>query len=99
MSFANQCQSAGSPLVAGKGLLSPLMKDLTSEMWREYEWSDPDSGRIRCYRIHYPKGLIVGNTTHRVLDCDGIVHCVPNVGRFGCVLRWQNHPNQPAVTF
>lgn len=59
-------------------------KSLTTERWREYDFS----GRV--YRINEPQALVVGETTHRVVDKDGTVHCVPAPGRHGCVLRWQN---------
>jgi len=66
--------------------------DLSEELWREYDFG----GRI--YRISQPKTLFLrlGGTTHRVVDCDGVVHCVPTVGVRGCVLRWKNKdPNNP----
>ena len=55
------------------------------EEWREYDFS----GRV--YRIDAP--VLVefrqGGETHRVTDSNGIVHCVPAPGNFGCVLRWK----------
>lgn len=57
--------------------------DLTSEAWREYDFN----GRI--YRIEKPKKLWAGTTTHRVLDSEGVVHCIPTIGNAGCVLRWK----------
>ena len=57
-------------------------QDLTQEEYREYDFG----GRV--YRIVAPWTLIVGTTTHRVLDSHGIVHCVPAPGYHGCVLRW-----------
>jgi len=58
--------------------------DLTSEPWREYDFG----GRV--YRIDNPQKLFYreGGTTHRVLDAKGVIHCVPAVGHFGCILRW-----------
>lgn len=69
--------------------------DLTKEAWREYDFG----GRI--YRINQPKSLFVrpGGTTHRVVDSDDIVHCVPSVGFQGCVLRWKNKDPQNPVNF
>jgi len=65
---------------------------LLDEEWREYEWYvNPGSSEeeiTRVYRIDNPKHLFVGTTTHRVVDINGVVHCVPNVGYMGCVLRW-----------
>jgi hypothetical protein len=57
-------------------------KDLSTEVWREYDFQG------RTYRITDPQKLWIGTTTHRVLDSDGVVHCVPSVGYKGCVLRW-----------
>lgn len=64
--------------------------DLSDEEWREYEWID-DKNRIRIYRVNNPKTLYYSSTatTHKVLDLEGIVHCVPTVGKDGCVLRWK----------
>lgn len=77
--------------VDGKDLVGPL--DLTDEEWREYDWS----GRV--YRITKPKALWYrkGGTTHRVLDSEGITHCVPApTADQTVVLRWKS-PN--AVSF
>jgi hypothetical protein len=52
------------------------------EAWREYSFKD------RVYRINSPKALYVGTTTHRVVDDEGVVHCVPAPGFNGCVVRW-----------
>jgi hypothetical protein len=43
--------------------------------------------------------LYVGNTTHRVVDGAGVVHCVPNVGKNGCVLRWKSKDAKHPVDF
>lgn len=67
-------------------------KDLTVEQYREYEFG----GRV--YRIESPVALYsrAGGTTHRVVDSDGVVHCVPAPGQLGCVLRWKSKdPNKP----
>jgi hypothetical protein len=69
-------------------------KDISAEIWREYDWECQDSGRLRTYRIVEPLTLWVGETTHRVLDSKGVVHCVPTVGHLNCVLRWK--PRDPA---
>jgi len=68
-------------------------KDITTELWREYDFGG------RTYRIIEPVALWVGTTTHRVLDPTGVVHCLPNVGHNGCVLRWQNKDPMKPVTF
>lgn len=72
--------------------------DISTEAWREYDW--PARGGSP-YRINNPKELFIrpGGTTHRVVDGDGIVHCVPSVGVQGCVLRWQNHDSRRPVNF
>lgn len=69
------------------------MKDISVEVWREYDFG----GRI--YRIENPKSLYVGNTTHRVVDATGVVHCVPAPGTNGCVLRWQSKDKNNPVNF
>lgn len=62
--------------------------DISSEEWREYDFG----GRV--YRIVNPRLLYRrdGGTTHRVVDSDGITHCVPAPGEAGCVLRWKANP-------
>lgn len=77
--------------------LSP--KDLTVELWREYDFGG------RTYRIDNPWQLFSrpGGTTHRVttVDANGvtIVHCVPAPGHLGCVLRWQSRDVTKPVSF
>ncbi len=68
-------------------------KSLENEMWREYDFG----GRV--YRIDEPRWLYVGETTHRIVDKQYIVHCVPSVGFKGCVLRWKNKDNDKPVNF
>jgi hypothetical protein len=48
--------------------------DLTGERSREYVLSDGS-----CYTIQNPVALITreGGTTHRVVDQNGKVHCIP----------------------
>lgn len=67
--------------------------DLNSEEWREYDFA----GRI--YRISSPTLLYRGDTTHRVVDSAGVVHCVPAPGFHGCVLRWKNKLGSKQVNF
>lgn len=69
--------------------------DITTEEYREYEFY----GRV--YRIDNPQLLIMkkGGTTHRVLDNNGVVHCVPGPGTNGCVLRWKSKEGCPPVAF
>lgn len=66
--------------------------DISKELWREYDWAEPVSGQRRVYRIEKPVKVLFyrGCTTHRVIDSEGIAHCVPAVGYYGCALRWKN---------
>ena len=76
--------------------MSELTKgDLTDELWREYDWG----GRV--YRIEAPVAVYMraGGTTHRVVDSEGVVHCVPTVGHMGCVLRWKNKEGKGPVAW
>ncbi len=69
--------------------MADLIKyDITEEQWREYEFGPMDN-RI-TYRINVPQTLYCrpGGTTHRVVDANGIAHCLPAPGLQGCVLRW-----------
>lgn len=68
-------------------------KDLSKELWREYDFG----GRV--YRIDEPVSLWIGKTTHRVLDAAGIVHCTPAPGEGGCVLRWCPRDSAEPVQF
>lgn len=72
--------------------------DISHELWREYEWPARMSFP---YRINAPVKLFIrpGGSTHRVVDSDGVVHCVPSVGVEGCVLRWKNPEGTPSVNF
>jgi hypothetical protein len=45
------------------------------------------------------RALVIPTTTHRVADIDGIVHCVPAPGEYGCVLRWQPRDAKEPVQF
>ena len=62
------------------------MHEIDGEVWREYDFD----GRV--YRIELPLRLYIreSGTTHRVVDRDGVTHCVPAPGHHGCVLRWEN---------
>jgi len=63
-----------------------VIHDLTgTEEWREYDFE----GRV--YRINKPVSVAYrpGGTTHRVTDEEGVIHCVPAPGLFGCVLRFK----------
>lgn len=75
--------------------------NLTTEAWREYDFVDRFSGVRRIYRIENPILLYIyeGCTTHRVVDEQGIVHCVPAIGCCQCVLRWSPKPGESYVSF
>lgn len=73
---------------AGKELVGPL--SLTDEEYREYDFGG------RLYRIDKPVALYyrVGGSTHRVVDSQGVTHCVPApTTENACVLRWKASPN------
>jgi hypothetical protein len=57
--------------------------DLTSELWREYDFP----GRV--YRIEEPITFYYrpGGETHRVLDSEGVIHCVPAPGFRGRITK------------
>lgn len=69
--------------------------DVTTELWREYDFAD------RVYRIEFPKTLYLrkGGTTHRVVDSNGVAHCLPAPGNGNCVLRWMNKDAENPVNF
>lgn len=74
-------------------LVGPLK--ITTEKWREYSFGGRD------YRINHPVSLYyrTGGTTHRIVDTNGIVHCVPSPGTGDCVLRWENKDKRKPVNF
>jgi hypothetical protein len=69
--------------------------DLTCEEYREYDWG----GRV--YTIHSPQKLFYrrGGTTHRVIDAEGVAHCIPAPGHLGCVLRLKSKDPSKPVSF
>lgn len=73
-----------------------LPKDITSEIYREY-----NLGNGRFYRIEDPQELYVGATTHRVVDKDGVAHCIPfpAAGNQVITLKWKNRDGKPRVNF
>lgn len=54
-------------------------KDIRAESYREYERPNGT-----WYRIDNPITLWIGDTTHRVLDAKGMVHCIPR----SYIFRW-----------
>lgn len=67
------------------GTNADLIEQDLPEEWREYDFG----GRV--YRIENPVKLVTrkAGTTHRVVDANGVTHCVPAPGVNGCVLRWK----------
>lgn len=74
-------------------------KDLRKESFRRYEWIDPVTGNTMMHEIREPVTLFAGKTTHRILDTNGLVHFVPSVGYFGCVLLTENKDKSNPVNF
>lgn len=72
-----------------------IPKDLTDELYREYDLGN------RMYRITEPQQLYVGNTTHRVVDKEGVAHCIPFpvAGNQIIALRWKVKDGRPKVAF
>lgn len=66
------------------------------ELWRNYTFSS-EHGPIE-YQIDDPQIVIFRpeGSTHRVVDREGVVHCVPSPGYHGCVLTWQTREGMPA---
>ena len=89
---------------------SLIERQIDEEEWREYEWDVirqnkkgemVRTGERVTYRIQSPSKLFMrpGGTTHRVVDKNGIAHCVPAVGLLGCVIRWKNPDGAKPVNF
>lgn len=79
------------------GLVGP--KDLSVELYREY--IDP-KGNV--YRISDPVALYYreGGSTHRVVDREGVTHCVAFPSGYGgaqITLRWKNRDASQPVGF
>lgn len=88
-----------SPPLEGRSPMSELKtSDITCEEWREYEFGTAAERAV--YRIQSPATLYhrPGGTTHRVVDAEGIAHCLPAPGEKGCVLRWKSKdPAKPVA--
>lgn len=70
--------------------------DISDEVYRAYEFG---TGLDR-YRhvVRSPETLVFrkGGSTHRVIDSEGVVHCVPAPGHNACVLTWvPKDPDKP----
>lgn len=74
-------------------LLGPF--DLSAELYREYDFDG------RTYQIFNPKALYYrpAGSTHRILDQQGVIHCVPFGRGTGSVLRWKNREGKDPVQF
>jgi hypothetical protein len=70
-------------------------KSLEKELYREYDFCD------RLYKIDKPVKLFYreGGSTHRVVDRENVVHCLPAPGFNGCVLRWKGMDEKNPVQF
>lgn len=75
--------------------------NISTEEYREYDFWCHDGGFYRVYKIDNPQKLFIRTegSTHRILDSEGVVHCVPAPGHHGCVMRWSVRPGNPDVTF
>lgn len=80
-------------------------KDISAESWRRYEWVIPETGLLRSHLIgspqtlYYEKGSSCHVVTAKGADGNIIAHCVPSVGRFGCVLTWSKDSTDDPVIF
>jgi len=62
--------------------------DISDEATRYYTFG---TGPNRyTHTVIQPRTLVfrAGGSTHRVIDADGVVHCVPAPGHHACVLTW-----------
>jgi hypothetical protein len=68
--------------------------DISHEIYREYLVP----GRSESYVIDYPLALMIrpGGASHRVIDKDGLAHCIPMAGT---IVRWFNGEGEPPCTF
>jgi hypothetical protein len=98
----NSLKKRGRKLMA-KAKNNMTVLNLLPELWREYHFGCPKTKVTTIYRINNPVRLYLPKdreyTTHRVLDKDGVVHCVPAPGYHGCVLRWKNRNPKIPVNF
>jgi hypothetical protein len=62
-------------------------KDISSEEWREYAFSDGQS-----VHIDHPLKLYVSDNGHRILDAEGISHYVPLKWIH---LKWKSKNGEP----
>lgn len=82
-----------------------IKKDLSSELWRRYQWIVPETDDERTYVIDHPLCLYYekGSSCHIITNVDPlgqvVSHCVPSVGRYGCVLIWASKPEFNPVSF
>lgn len=70
-------------------------RDISCEEYREYEFGGTTYRVCKPLRLFYRSG----GSTHRVLDSEGVVHCVPAPGVKDCVLRWMPKDRSKPVAF
>jgi hypothetical protein len=68
-----------------------VYKDISSEEWREYIFSNND-----ILRIDFPVGLNVGKNGHRVFNEEGISYYIPN---HYTAIRFKSKANKPPFAF
>ena len=89
---------------------SLVKRSIDGETYREYEWNEyiknndgllVSTGARIVYKIINPSMLYIrpGGSTHRVVDAEGVAHCVPAIGIMGCVIRWKNPKGEDPVNF
>jgi len=74
--------------------------DISCERWREYSFGE-DEDTLRVVTIMTPQKLFISasGSTHRVLNSDGVITCVPAPGRNLCVLSWLAKDSDKPVAF
>lgn len=79
------------------------VKDISHEVWRDYCWKCPVTGKMHNATFENPTGLVVGKTTHRIIykDADNarVASIVPAPGYMGCVVSWRNPDDMDPVQF
>ena len=77
------------------------IRDISCEEYREYEFVSDNPGSRLIYRIDRPQVLVMrnGGATNRVIDAEGVAHCIHFNPHCAVVLRWKNWPEQSSVMF
>lgn len=65
--------------------------DISTEQWREYNWTCPKTGNSCSKKFHQPLQVAwrEGGTTHRVKTDDKTWTLVPAPGVYGCTVTWK----------